>query len=312
MTVQEMIIKIYEVAGNHTEFLPYTDVNDPDTFSIATKGAVKGLGEVNNAIRILMNWKFRNGRHIKIPGSTETTYFQVTTENGTLEGGGSSTATFPTTLGANAQQYTGWIISLTGGTGEGQERLIMNYSTGRIAAVHKAWDIEPDSTTTFAIYHREYRLVDSESIYAADHINLNPIDKILSVLKLGHVGGNMIDKGSRSEGYFSQILEYGDPTEYIHEGDKIIFNSAPDDKDNWYLLEYIKQPVVLTTAAQELPIPVGMQDAIWLYCSWVIHIWDGDDSRAWARKKDLVDFMENQPYQEDMDDDRSEHMLISG
>lgn len=57
-------------------------------------------------------------------------------------------------------QYSGYILRLTGGTGSGQERLIVSNSLSSIN-VSRSWDIIPNNTTTFNI------VADYEKIYMA-------------------------------------------------------------------------------------------------------------------------------------------------
>jgi hypothetical protein len=67
---------------------------------------------------------------------------------GTVSSATYNTATVSTTYTAN--QYTNYIIRITGGTGIGQYRLIKSHTTN-IITVSKAWSTQPDNTSTFEI-----------------------------------------------------------------------------------------------------------------------------------------------------------------
>jgi hypothetical protein len=62
-----------------------------------------------------------------------------------------TTATLDAGASATAQIYRGNILSITGGTGSGQSRIITDYTTGRVATVDRAWVTNPDTTSTFEI-----------------------------------------------------------------------------------------------------------------------------------------------------------------
>lgn len=57
-----------------------------------------------------------------------------------------------------ANQYSGYILRLTGGTGVGQERLITSNSLSSID-INRSWGVTPDNTTTFNV------VADYEKIY---------------------------------------------------------------------------------------------------------------------------------------------------
>lgn len=70
---------------------------------------------------------------------------------GTATAGGASTITLPAAAVATDDIYNGSTITITGGTGAGQTRIISDYTATRIATVSVAWDTQPNNTSTFTI-----------------------------------------------------------------------------------------------------------------------------------------------------------------
>ena len=69
---------------------------------------------------------------------------------GTAAAGASSSITLA--AGATDDMYVGATISITGGTGSGQSRVITNYvASTKVATVHKAWDTNPGASSTYSI-----------------------------------------------------------------------------------------------------------------------------------------------------------------
>jgi hypothetical protein len=86
-------------------------------------------------------------------GNVTLTASSVTTDNGTAQGGTSTTITLK-----SATSYTtddacnGFSLHITGGTGAGQHRLISDYvAATKIATVSKAFDTAPDATSNYEV-----------------------------------------------------------------------------------------------------------------------------------------------------------------
>ena len=86
-------------------------------------------------------------------GNVTLTASSVTTDNGTAQGGTSTTITLK-----SATSYTtddacnGFSLHITSGTGAGQHRLISDYvAATKIATVSKAFDTAPDATSNYEI-----------------------------------------------------------------------------------------------------------------------------------------------------------------
>jgi len=77
------------------------------------------------------------------------------TPNATVEIHGSNTVG-NSALGLTANQYTGLLVRITAGAGQRQERTISS-NTSDVLTINGEWDVEPDSTSTFAVVEAGWR-----------------------------------------------------------------------------------------------------------------------------------------------------------
>ena len=69
---------------------------------------------------------------------------------GQAQGGASATITLNSAASSTDDIYIGQTVFLVGGTGQDQSRIVTDYNgTTKVATVHKAWDVNPDSTTSY-------------------------------------------------------------------------------------------------------------------------------------------------------------------
>lgn len=75
---------------------------------------------------------------------------------GAAQGGSTTTIIFPVTFNSTNNHYVDWFVTITGGTGAVQTRLITQYNGSTFTAtINKSWDggISPDTSTKFSIYN---------------------------------------------------------------------------------------------------------------------------------------------------------------
>jgi hypothetical protein len=89
-------------------------------------------------------------RHSWVTTPDDTTVYRIYPYSGILlantgicVGGSANTITLNASAPATADTYEGHTVYISGGTGEGQARLITAYSAGRVATVYPAWDVQP-------------------------------------------------------------------------------------------------------------------------------------------------------------------------
>ncbi len=77
----------------------------------------------------------------------------VAIHTGTAQAGAATTITLDTGALATNDIYNNAIVTITGGTGLGQTRTILDYvGATKVATVDRAWVTNPDNTSTFAVY----------------------------------------------------------------------------------------------------------------------------------------------------------------
>lgn len=76
-----------------------------------------------------------------------------TTETGTAQAGGASTITLATSTSPTDDFYNDkFVVTITGGTGNGQRRAITDYvGSTKVATVGSAWTTNPDATSTYRV-----------------------------------------------------------------------------------------------------------------------------------------------------------------
>ena len=72
--------------------------------------------------------------------------------SGTAQAGGTNTITIDSGASSHDDIYNGSKITITGGTGSGQTRIISDYvHSSKLTTVSENWDTQPDNTSTFTI-----------------------------------------------------------------------------------------------------------------------------------------------------------------
>lgn len=188
----------------------------------------------------------------------------------------------------------GWIIEVTGGTGVGQKRIIADTveSTETIYLV-KAWDTTPDATSTFKLYHHQYKIVPSTAADATYHIQFDPVSNFyapevihdLTNQRTLHLSPNQWSMTAQRTGT-------GQPSVYFWDQGSIWFDVAPDDA-YVYEVEYRYIPPDLTLATDEPQIPEPWHTPIVYWAMHEIYRRHQESGEAWAVKKDLQDMMNN-------------------
>lgn len=89
-------------------------------------------------------------------------------ETGTAQAGTTSSITLA--AAAPSSDLTGFVVATTGGTGNGQTRVIKGYdTTTKVATVSPDWDTAPDATTTYTVYAGNLYVPVSEALETLTH-----------------------------------------------------------------------------------------------------------------------------------------------
>lgn len=312
MTVAEILAQVWRNLGEPSDLDPYT----AGVVDVTTSGGVILLRWLNEAIKEIVAWKFGNGRQIRFSLLESEAYFKTAL----IEGTAGCIASVVTTTGAvtlspsgftpSAEDdfYNGWVIKITGGTGSGQVRLIVDYDGGStLATPHKDWDTDPDTTSTIELYKNFMEFVGVASSKATHNIPLDPTSVILASLKLINLdSGTELSLAERREAFASSFTEAtSDPGSFYLYGNKIIFDS-PVNTALWFKLEYMKLPVALTLGTETPTVPAQWHAALTLATTWWGLNENGETGEAYATRRALEGKMETTKQELDMSFERSD------
>jgi hypothetical protein len=297
MTLETAIEDIFTALGKITWLDPYE--SDGETIDATSAGFLRLRRWINRGYKRILNWKFRSGKLIRFAASYGSTLFQVAAKSGTATAGSSTTITLAS--GTVDDEYNEWVVKITGGTGEGQVRVIVDFvGSTQVATVHKAWDTTPDATSEYELYHRKYEFLESSNARVGDHIALAPQD-ILSVMKITRIEDSQdLSRGSRTTFYAGGMDTVADrPRAYIDYDESVIFDVNPSES-GWYRMEYQKVVEDLNAASDEFLLPEPWAEAVIMWVIWYGLKMTQEPDKAWAAKNDLRDFMESnkQPFEQ--------------
>ncbi len=87
-----------------------------------------------------------------VSGNVTLTASTTHHDTGAAQAGTSTTITLKSTASAVDDQYNGMYVTITGGTGSGQIRLISDYvGSTKVATVSPAWTTAPDATSNYSV-----------------------------------------------------------------------------------------------------------------------------------------------------------------
>jgi len=310
MTVNEMIVELYDQLGKQSDLDPYSDAEET-TIDIGSGGAVKLLGWLNRGYRRILNWRFKNGRIVRFRCTEREVFFSGVSETGTATAGTATTVTLAAAAEATADWFNGWVISITDGTGEGQVRIITDYSAARVATVAREWDTTPDATSVYEITKNEYEFVASDAVDADVNIPLSPTEEAIAVLMVSDMQTDSpLVRASRTTKFSSLESTVGNAPSMFQDvmGGLLFDTTIPAGR--YYKVRYFGMPPELSALTDEPALPQQFHEAVLLWAVW----WGlrrqqafGD---AYSTKKDLEDTMETALQQFDRGSERDELSLF--
>ena len=112
-------------------------------------------------------------------------------QNGTAQAGAATTITLAAGASATDNLYVGQVIKLYGGTGSGQARVITGYvGSTKVATVDRAWQTNPDNTTTYAVLAFDLAATDSSLRVTANSVSGDVAGSVNRVATAVTVGTN--------------------------------------------------------------------------------------------------------------------------
>lgn len=297
MNVQEIMEQVYREAGEPTDLSPYSTFGDESTFDVTTAGGIKLLRYVNQALVRIANWVFPDGGHLRLRGMMCKAYFQSkapVADQATA--GAASTITLPGLATNVVDQYRGWVIRITAGTGVGQTRLILSNTVEMagniVATVHSPWDTVPDATSVVELYKNFFQFVGTGAApYQAFHIPIDAVTGVQDVLKVRDLESlSDLEPTARIEVFTAGMLQPGTPTQYRVMGNQIVMDVPVADARTYEMI-YLKQPAALTNAAQVPDLPLQYHEAVSLWAVHNVQRMNSDFDGAYATKRELIDLM---------------------
>ena len=107
----------------------------------------------------------------------------------------------------------------------------------------------------------------------------------------------------RDDAFSLTVVSPGVPRQYFRRQNDIVFD-YPVNVEQWYRMEYARMPPDLVEDTDSPEIPTYWDDAILLWATYRLNIYMQDSALAYARKRDLMDFMSLSKQQGEMQYDR--------
>jgi len=287
MTLAELRDELWETTGEQDALLP---VNDTD-------GKLNRW--INRAYKRIMFWRFADGTQIRFPCTEGVLFFQTKIVTGLITAGTASIVTLDVSAGANEDQYNGWVIDIGG-----VRRLIVDYDAGRNATLHEDLGAAPTIGTAYTMYKQFMRLSESTDVGASENIVCSPVNSIMAIRKITNIKRFWdLTPQERTDTFARNFLSPAFPQQYGRRGNDIMFD-WPSLEAEWYRMEYVRNPPDLTADDQLFETPAYFDQGILLGAIWSVLVWQQDNDEAYARKRDLQEFMITAKQQGEMEYER--------
>jgi hypothetical protein len=315
MTTQEIIDEVYDSLGQPTELCPWTDPNDPTTFAIGTYGGQKMLRWLNFCYKMLYTgFKLPTGRYIRIKNQVSCIQFQNCVVIGTLTSGSTNSCVFATGVYQDNDRYNMWNLETTGGTGSGQTRLIVDYNgISYTATLNKAWDVDPDNTTTYRLSKNFYPFGVNPYVnpHTGEYINLSQLNGIYSLIQVKDLTTAIgLTPVTRLEDFTSQMGSTASSvSSYKWEGTSLLFDTSLNEQ-HWFSLKYRGIPASLV---QEPDVPLFPEN--WHPILVFMVLWYGfknrlESTESMDRYNAMQAMLAQMVQQSDFEMDEQEMMII--
>lgn len=300
MTLQEIVIDVFEQLGEPSDLSPYGATYG--TVSTTSAGWIKLVGVVNRAMMAIANWKWPNGRQVRMRIPEAWSVFKANTRSGTITGSGTSYVITGMPTGFNLLVGNMVVGATSGATG------VVTWSNGTSVVLGQIVGTFADSETV-TVYQRHWRWSAQSSgynpstIYGIPYIAAEgaPIE-IVSVTDLeNQTELELTDKNTSL--VVAQAL-VGVPTQLRVVSGGVLFDVFPE-KDREFMVRYFRGPKPLTVAdgAVEPELPVQFHEAIVTWCKWWGLVRGQETETAYSVKKDLEDFMARTRTEYDLQDE---------
>ena len=288
MTVEEMIIEVWEASGRFSDLNPYNDPPTNNTFDLTTSGAQRILNYLNRGYMAVTSWKYPNGRQIRFPINYSKIYFTATSKTVTIDSVPSHIVLDASTPVPADDAYNGWFLE----TADGQRRIISDSVAATDAIyVSKAFDTAPSAGEDLTLYHHQFKLLPGANAESPDNITVDFVSNFIAPEVIHDLTNQRTlylspDKWSM----IAQRTGYGTPSTFFWDQQSIWFDVAPDS-DIVYEMEYRRVPPALAATTDEPQIPEPWHTPVIYWALHEVYRRHQESTEAWAVKQDLNDMM---------------------
>ena len=222
MNTGEMVTEVKASLGNRT------DITD-----------CRMVGWINWSIKRLVTFLVRRRVDLKYFHVLEKTLnFRMLGYAGAVVAGAYDTFTLsPTDVNPIVNYHKDWIVEIDTGTGLGQKRVIASSTGLGVCTVDSPWDIVPvgGGDSTYLIYQRSFSLDEAP-------ISGDSYDDFWAVQRLERISdGAPLTQVSWQEVSGLNYTEYGQPSKFARRGNRLIFDTTPNE-GGWYRIWYYAYP----------------------------------------------------------------------
>lgn len=296
MTAQEMIQEVFENLAEPTDLEINTTPGDPTTFNIALPGSQQILRYLNNAMTRVANYQFPNGAILRFDVLQRRLFFQHPAPyTATAVSATANDITIPGFAANLDDDFNGWILRITSGTGAGQTRTVVD--SVAIAALERctvdsAWDTTPDNTSVVELSKSFVELLPpgTPGTIATYNIALDDALTVDSIVKIIDRTDNTV----LGRAWYSDIMEnattLGTPGEWYRAGNRIQFDTCFESARS-YEIWYYAQPEYMAAATDVPILPAPYHEAITLYATHKLRSRAGDFDGQYVDKRNFIELM---------------------
>ena len=284
MTVQDMVLALYDKVGNPTDLSPYTYVAEVPTYDITSAGWTKCLALLNRAYIMLANWKTPAGRIVRFAFHNETFLWQpvdfvttqtvtaISTDGKTLTFAGAAfTVNFYAKWFANINNFCSLIISNTATTITFRDATTLAKVSGYTATLYKRW---------FPMYDTAVKA--AASGYPAGQYVLPPSERrIITYQRIVNLTLNNqeVFPADRTQLFYDLPQVKTHPMQYRYSDLGLEFEHTPIT-NTLYKITYYGEPERLTADTQEPNIPDAWHELVWMIAAWIRKASDQNSEEA--------------------------------
>lgn len=300
MTVQEMVVDVFENLAEPSDLEVNATPGDAGTFSIALPGAQKILHYLNVAQTRIANWVYRDGSISRFKSLYSSLYWKSRSNPVymVVSCDYSSITVLGYATGNVDDEFNGWVLKVTDGEGVGQEAIVVDsiVSGSNIQLVLES-DLSTilDTTSEVTLYRSfAYLSHNVQSGYPGEgDILLHPGEVLMDIIRVSDVTSRSdLGRSTFGDTYPAVAYETGIPTEYFLYGNKLQFNAAIEDP-RAYEIMYYRNPVAMVEAGARSELPEAFHEAIVMYATHKLRVRNGDYDGQYVDKQNLATLMES-------------------